>query len=139
MMNDRTPKLPSHVDEHVPGFDRFASHVGYLTSKAAFFIFCLLVVIIWAPSYFLIGNVDTWQLIINTTTTIFTFLMVALLQNTQTRDTNAMHRKANATADALADFMEEYAKNLDTEARDRLMQDVKELKAAVGIEDIESS
>jgi low affinity Fe/Cu permease len=39
----------------------------------------------WAPSYFLVGNFDTYQLIINTPTTIITFLLVALLQNTQKR------------------------------------------------------
>ena len=41
--------------------------------------------LIWAPSYFVIGSVDTWQLIINTATTIITFLMVASLQNSETR------------------------------------------------------
>lgn len=136
----RIPKLPSHVDEHVPRFDRFATYVARLTSKAWFFIFCLLVVLVWAPSYFIIGSIDTWQLIINTTTTIFTFLMVALLQNTQTRDTDAMQRKLNAVADGLADFMVEYAKNQENETTmSDLMEDVKELKAAVGIEEIESS
>jgi low affinity Fe/Cu permease len=41
---------------------------------------CVLAVVLWAPSFFLLRNVDTWQLIINTITTIVPFLLVALLQ-----------------------------------------------------------
>lgn len=65
--------------------------------------------LVWAPSYFLIGDVDTWQLIINTATTIVTFLMVALLQNSQTRSDHAIQHKLNAIADGLADLMEHLA------------------------------
>lgn len=51
--------------------------------------------VVWAPSYFVIGNVDTWQLIINTLTTIVTFLMVVLLQNSQTRADEAENRESS--------------------------------------------
>lgn len=64
-------------------FDRVAKWVAAQISKPWFFCFCVLLVLVWAPSYFLIGDIDTWQLIINTVTTIVTFLMVALLQNSQ--------------------------------------------------------
>ena len=57
---------------------------------------CVLLVVIWLPSFFLIRSLDTWQLIINTVTTIITFLMVALLQNSQTR-TDQANEKASAT------------------------------------------
>lgn len=66
-------------------FNRFADKVASMIAHVGFFIFCVLLVLIWAPSYFVIGNADTWQLIINTTTTIITFLLVALLHNTQHR------------------------------------------------------
>lgn len=73
-------------------FDRFAAAVSQHTAKAWFFIACLLMVVVWFPTLFLM-DVDTSQLIINTTTTIVTFLMVALLQNSQTRFERAVMAK----------------------------------------------
>ena len=64
---------------------------------------CLLLVVIWLPSVAVL-DVDTWQLVINTVTTIITFLLVALLQNTQTRSDLAIQHKLNAIADGLADL-----------------------------------
>lgn len=90
---------------------------------------CVLLVILWAPSYFLLDNVDTWQLIINTATTIITFLLVALLQNTQKRADAAVQHKLNAIADALADLMEGL-----TREHPSLKSDCGELRAAVGLE-----
>jgi low affinity Fe/Cu permease len=58
-------------------------------------------VFVWLPTFYLLRDVDTWQLIINTVTTIITFLMVALLQNSQTRSDQALQHKLNAIADGL--------------------------------------
>src|SRR5215210_7176153 len=80
-----TVLMPSEVSSRVGFFDRFAGHAAQLASRAWFFAFCVLLILLWAPSITVIGSVDTWQLIINTATTIVTFLMVALLQNSQTR------------------------------------------------------
>lgn len=66
-------------------FDHFAGVVSEQVARAWFFAACVILIAAWAPSYFAIGDSDTWQLIINTTTTIVTFLLVALLQNTQER------------------------------------------------------
>ena len=110
-------------------FDRFAEAASELASHARFFVACVLLVVLWAPSYFLFGSLDTWQLVINTATTIVTFLMVALLQNAQRRSDVAMHEKLNALADGLADFMEHSGP--DDHA---LQEDMRELRAAVGIE-----
>jgi low affinity Fe/Cu permease len=74
-----------------------------------------------------------WQLIINTVTTIVTFLLVALLQNSQRRGEKAMHEKLDALADGLADLMEKFAHD-DPDLR----QDMEELRRCVGIEDDES-
>lgn len=74
-------------------FNRIAESVARQVSKAWFFCCCVLLVLLWAPSYFLIGNLDTWQLIINTVTTIVTFLMVALLQNSQQQAEDTMIRQ----------------------------------------------
>jgi hypothetical protein len=81
-------------------------------------------------------NVDTWQLIINTITTIITFLMVALLQNSQTRSDQAVQHKLNAIADGLADLMAYVSSG--GEDRD-LRNDLIELRAAVGLEEHEST
>ena len=110
-------------------FDRFAGAASEFASHARFFVACVLLVVIWAPSYFLFGSVNTWQLVINTATTIVTFLMVALLQNAQRRSDVAMHRKLDALADGLADLMEHSAPD-DA----GLQADMRDLRAAVGLE-----
>jgi low affinity Fe/Cu permease len=89
---------------------------------------------VWLPSFFVFRDINTWQLIINTLTTIVTFLLVALLQNTQTRSDQAVHHKLNAIADALADLMERMS-----DERPELRKDREELRAAVGLEDREGS
>lgn len=81
-------------------FDRFADWTAEVVAKAWFFIFCVLLVVCWVPSILILGSVDTWQLIINTVTTIITFLLVALLHNTQ-------HRFENATNERLVLILEE--------------------------------
>jgi low affinity Fe/Cu permease len=135
-MAGRQPIMPSEVSDDIGRFDRFASAASRVSSRAYFFVACVLLVLIWAPSYFLFGNVDTWQLLINTATTIITFLMVALLQNSQTRADQAVQHKLNAIADALGDLMEHLATG--TDERD-LMNDRTELKRAVGLESHEST
>lgn len=57
------------------------------------FIIAVLVIIVWAVTGPLFSYSDTWQLVINTGTTIITFLMVFLIQNTQNRETRALHLK----------------------------------------------
>jgi hypothetical protein len=127
--------MPSDVDSDVGWFDRFAGATADIVGRAAFFGFCVLLVLLWLPTFFLLGSIDTWQLIINTITTIITFLMVALLQNSQTRSDKAVQHKLNAIADGLADLM---AHAGGDERRD-LRQDLMELRAAVGLETHESS
>jgi uncharacterized membrane protein len=110
-------------------FDRFAEAASEFASHAVFFIGCVLLVAIWAPSYFVFRNLNTWQLIINTVTTIVTFLLVALLQNSQRRNEVAINRKLDAVADGLADLMEHMS-----EDDDQLHQDMDELRRCVGVE-----
>jgi uncharacterized membrane protein len=133
-MADNQPQMPSDVTPEVSLFDRFASAAARFVSRAWFFTLCVLLVVVWVPSYFLIKKLDTWQLIINTATTIVTFLLVALLQNTQTRADEAIQQKLNAMADALADLMAAIG-----EDKPALRHDLVELRAAVGLEDRESS
>lgn len=110
-------------------FDRLANAVSDITARAWFFSLCVMLVLLWAPSYFLFGTIDTWQLVINTMTTIVTFLLVALLQNTQRRSDRALQQKLDAIAEGLADLMES-----GREEDPSLVGDVEELRHAVGIE-----
>jgi low affinity Fe/Cu permease len=74
-------------------YSRFAKHTAYFCGRPSVFSLAVVVIIVWALSGPLFGFSDTWQLVINTGTTIVTFLMVFLIQNTQTRDTEAMQIK----------------------------------------------
>lgn len=74
-------------------FSKIACDIAHLAGKPAAFLLAAAVVIIWAVSGPLFGFSDTWQLVINTSTTIITFLMVFLIQNTQNRDTTALQVK----------------------------------------------
>lgn len=129
--------LPSGVTAKVSFFDRFAEKASMFVSRAWFFAMCVLLIIVWAPSYFLVSSLDTWQLIINTATTIITFLLVALLQNTQRRSDEATQHKLNAMAGALANLMESLADGHPKEQT--LRTDLTELRDAVGLEHRESA
>jgi len=80
-------------DQTVSLFTRFARTAATVTGKPITFIAAALVVVLWAVTGPLFGFSDTWQLVINTGTTIITFLMVFLIQNTQNRDTEALQIK----------------------------------------------
>lgn len=126
--------MPSDISSRVPIFDRFATAVSSFASKAWFFAACLALVLLWAPSVLLFRNVDTWQLVINTATTIVTFLLVALLQNTQARSDDALQQKLNAIAEGLHSIMSELTADYPALAGER-----DELAEAAGLEDRESS
>lgn len=142
-MGDNDAVLPSAVSGDVGWFDRFAGRASALVSRAWFFVACVVLVVVWAPSYLLFRSVDTWQLVINTVTTIVTFLLVALLQNAQQRSDQATQHKLNAVADGLAELLAA-AERAAGEDRDpgevaRLRAARSELCAAVGLERREST
>lgn len=74
-------------------FNNIATAVAHAAGRPAAFIGCCALIVAWAASGPLFGFSDTWQLIINTGTTIITFLMVFLIQNTQNRDGVAIQAK----------------------------------------------
>lgn len=74
-------------------FTSIANAVAHAAGKALTFGLCVLAVFAWAVTGPYFGYSDTWQLIINTSTTIVTFLMVFLIQNTQNRDNAAIQTK----------------------------------------------
>src|SRR4029450_4790263 len=74
-------------------FRKFARTVSNIAGTSWVFIIAVLVLVLWAVTGPMFHFSDTWQLIINTGTTIITFLMVFLIQNTQNRDAKAIHLK----------------------------------------------
>lgn len=122
--------LPSQVVGDPSIFDRFADATSRFASRAPFFAGCVLLVLTWLPTFLFVRDFDTWQLLINTPTTIVTFLLVALLQNSQSRADKAVQHKLNAVAEALADLMD---------VDEHLDGDQDELRAAVGLERRETS
>src|SRR5437016_8794330 len=88
------PICASEVEtKATPLFARFARWVERQVGRSSTFVLAIAVVLLWAVSGPLFGWSDTWQLVINTGTTIVTFLMVFVIQNTQSRDTQAMQLK----------------------------------------------
>ncbi len=84
---------PHTSKNHLSLFERFARRASMLAGKPAAFFSALAIVIVWLATGPIFGFTDTWQLIINTGTTIVTFLMVFLLQHSQNRDTLALQVK----------------------------------------------
>jgi len=143
--NRQAVLMPMEVSARVGFFDRFAGLTSRLASRAPFFAFCIGLVVVWllqgvlavaTKGSFSAFTSSSYQLEINTTTTIITFLLVALLQNSQTREAQATQHKLNALADGLADLMT-YIERRDDDPE--LRRDIKELRAAVGLEDREST
>src|SRR5262249_22970336 len=136
--------MPLDVSSRVGFFDRTAGTVARITSRAPFFAFCLLLVMVWLLQGIveIIGSgwssftSSTYQLEINTTTTIINFLLVTLLNYSQPWYYNATQHKRNAIADVLAYLMARTAERYDS---DELRHDIRELRAAVGLEEHESS
>jgi len=127
--------MPRDIDSRVGWFDRFATNASEFAARAPFFSMCILVVLVWAPSIIWL-DMSTWQLIINTTTTIITFLMVALLQNTESRNDAALQHKLNAIASGLADVMQQLS---DEPGKVDMKDRRAELRRAVGLEEDESA
>jgi low affinity Fe/Cu permease len=108
-------------------FTRFTSGVSSAMGRPWIFALALGLLVLWALSGPLLGFSDTWQLIINTSTTIITFLMVFIIQNTQNRDNlainlklDAIMKKTGVTRQDLLDAEDESDKKL--EAKKEKMQ-----------------
>ncbi len=124
-------------------FRRFATATANLVGSPWAFFTGLMIIIGWALTGPMFGYSDTWQLVINTGTTIVTFLMVFLIQNTQNRDAKAIHLKLdellrgvtgartamvaleNCTDEELAEFQQEFER-----LHERLAKSSKPAKAA---------
>lgn len=110
-------------------FARFAQWVAHITGRPLSFILAVATIVVWGLLGPLFGYSDTWQLVINTATTIITFLMVFVIQNTQNRDTASIHIKVDElirvtrrARNVLLDLEE-----LDDETLERLHRDYERL------------
>lgn len=92
MLSDAKPTLEPEPQSALV-FSRFSRWVERQVGRSATFVLAIAVVVVWAASGPIFHWSDTWQLVINTGTTIVTFLMVFVIQNTQSRDTQAMQLK----------------------------------------------
>jgi low affinity Fe/Cu permease len=89
----KTPTQPPNPQP--PGFERMARAISQFTGSTAAFLIAVLVVLTWAATGPLFHYSENWQLVINTGTTIVTFLMVFLIQRTQNKDSLAVQLKLN--------------------------------------------
>jgi len=89
-------------------FTRVANAIATAVGQPLAFLLALAVVLTWAVSGPVFGFSDTWQLVINTGTTIVTFLMVFLIQNSQNRDAASMQAKLDELIRALAEAREQF-------------------------------
>jgi low affinity Fe/Cu permease len=113
-------------------FDRFAERASDVVSGAAFFAISLALVVLWLPTIFLFETVDTWQLVINTFTSVLAFLLVALLQNSERRGDRAAREKLDVLAAAVADLLD---LQLGRGDRDAIARRTAELRDAIGVEE----
>ena len=111
-------------------FRTFSQRTSGLTGSPVGFGLAVAVVVVWALTGPLFGYSDSWQLVINTGTTIVTFLMVFLIQNTQNRDTRAVHLKLDELLRAVRDARNSMLdlENLTDEELDRLQAEFAALR-----------
>lgn len=109
-------------------FTRLSQNVARYAGKPATFFAALGIVVVWALSGPLFGFNDTWQLVINTSTTIVTFLMVFVIQNSQNRDTAAMQIKLDELLSKVEGAREELMdlEELDEEKLAKIRDDYEE-------------
>lgn len=113
-------------NEHqAPGFSRFAQAIALWTGHPVAFLLAVAVVALWVVTGPVFGYSDSWQLVINTGTTIVTFLMVFLIQNTQNRDTMAIQIKLSELVLAMKGAKNKFAaiEDLSDEELEKLHED----------------
>jgi low affinity Fe/Cu permease len=124
-------------------FTRFAKGTAVITGKPATFIGAVAIIVLWGVTGPLFGFSDTWQLVINTSTTIITFLMVFLIQNTQNRDSMAVQLKLDELICAIKEADNNFLDLEDDDEQDlqqkhqdmiRLADEAKDLKKSSEID-----
>src|SRR5205814_432338 len=109
-------------------FSRFAKWTAHATGHPLAFVLAAATIVVWAITGPVFGFSDTWQLVINTGTTVVTFLMVFLIQNTQNRDAKATQLKLDELIRAISKARNRYI-GAESDPDDRLKSELKELEA----------
>jgi low affinity Fe/Cu permease len=125
MASQRASPTPQTDLRQKPLFARFARWVERQVGRSSTFVLAIAIVLLWAAFGQVFGSSDTWQLVINTGTTIITFLMVFVIQNTQSRDTQAMQLKLDELI-----RVNEIARNSLINLEEMSEPDVERMKAA---------
>ena len=133
-------------------FTRFAKWTSWVAGRPAAFMLAVAVILAWVITGPVFGFSDTWQLVINTSTTIVTFLMVFLIQNTQNRDSEAIQvkldeliRAIEGAHNALLDLEELEERDLDRirngyeKLAERARAELREGRRDTGVPEVESS
>ena len=120
------------ADQPANRFDRFAEAISQFVSRGGFFVASVVIVVVWLPTILFISSIDTWQLVINTLTSVLAFLLIALLQNSERRYDDALHRKIDTIAAGLADVMERLEEREGGD--DELHEKVERLRESIELE-----
>lgn len=128
--NDDSNHAATQVGPERSWFDHFADRATGIISHGPFFSFAALYTLIWLGLALVFGFSSGWTNVLNLPAVTLTVLMVALLENEQRRSDQAVQRKLNTMAEALADFLE----TQDVERRH-----IEELRASVALEEREST
>lgn len=117
-------------------FREFSQKVSLVLGTSTAFILAALLIVVWAATGPIFDYSSAWQLVVNTATTIITFLMVFIIQNTQNRDSKAIQLKLDELIRSVKDARNEFidAEDLDDEELERLRDDLKCLKEKYGEE-----
>ncbi len=108
-------------------FEKVANHIARAMGRPLTFLLCVLLVLVWGASGPIFHFSDTWQLVINTGTTIVTFLMVFLIQNSQNREGEALQAKLDELIRAL-----ETAQNRFIGLEQRTEKEIGEMRSEAG-------
>ena len=132
MTKPEAHRNPSEIDRHRSWFDELASRAQGVVSRDIFFLALVVLTLAWLPSYFLLHSLEHWHLAFLIPSEIVTLFIVALLANHDRRSEQALHRKVDAIAAALAEIVE----NAESA---QVRSHATELRAADGLEDREST
>ena len=115
-------------------FTRFSKATASVTGKPVTFVLAFLTIVVWGITGPVFGFSDTWQLVINTGTTIITFLMVFLIQNTQNRDSRAVQIKLDELIAAINEANDDFIdiEDLDEKELDKKRDQIDKEKSSGG-------
>jgi low affinity Fe/Cu permease len=126
---ERRDEAAERVSPFRAWFGHTATRVSEAVGSPWAFSLAFLVIIVWVVTGPVFGFSDTWQLVINTGTTIVTFLMVFLIQNTQNRDSKATQLKLDELIRSIADARNQFI-GAESEPEEKLEAEIREVEAA---------